>query len=80
MKTAGLPCRATQECDAVYSPKDPSTLASLLEAAAQRDAHELQVHGYRHNAITTLARPDFAAGPRVRRGRQRRGVDKPTVV
>lgn len=69
MKTSGLPCRATMDCDSVFSPADDKTLKLLLEAAALRDAHELAVHGYTHRVID-VAKPDFAAGPRGRRKKE----------
>ena len=70
MKTSGLLCRATPDCDAVFTPADQSTLPSLLEAAKRRDAHELEVHDYHHRA-TSIERPNFAAGPRPRQKRTR---------
>jgi len=70
LKTSGLLCRASHDCDAAFHSKDPSSVKSLLEAAAQRDAHELEVHGYRHR-VTEVGRPDFAAGPRARARRKR---------
>jgi hypothetical protein len=69
MKTSGLPCRATPDCDVVFTPADDKTLKLLLAAAAERDAHELAVHGYTHRIID-VAKPDFAAGPRGRRPRK----------
>lgn len=69
MKTSGLPCRATMDCDAVFSPADDKTLKLLLAAAAERDAHELAVHSYTHRVID-VAKPDFAAGPRGRRKKE----------
>src|SRR5204863_8511454 len=69
MKTSGLPCRATMDCDVVFTPADDKTLKLLLAAAAERDAHELAVHGYTHRIID-VAKPDFAAGPRGRRPRK----------
>src|SRR5579859_440362 len=69
MKTSGLPCRATPDCDVVFTPADDKTLKLLLAAAAERDAHELAVHGYTHRVIE-VGKPDFAAGPRGRRPRK----------
>jgi hypothetical protein len=47
---------------------------ALREAAAQRNAHELEVHGYTHIVTTTLGPSTFAQGPAAsrRRGRRRR--------
>jgi len=47
---------------------------SVLEAASERNAHELAVHGYTHVVTTTLGPSTFAQGPaaRRRRGRRRR--------
>jgi len=69
MKTSGLPCRATMDCDVVFTPADDKTLKLLLAAPAGRDAHELPVPGYTHRIID-VANPDFAAGPRGRRPRK----------
>lgn len=69
MKTSGLPCRATHDCEAVFTPADDKTLKLLLAAAAERDAHELAVHSYTHRVIE-VGKPDFAAGPRGRRKKE----------
>ena len=46
---------------------------ALREAAAERNAHELEVHGYTHVATTTIGPSTFAQGPAARkRGRRRR--------
>jgi len=79
MKTRGLPCRATHDCDVAFLPEDQSSLPSLLAAAAKRDEHERAVHDYRHVA-TTFGSPDFAKGPGGRRGRPRKTADEPTLV
>ena len=44
------------------------------EAAARRNAHELEVHGYTHVATTVLGPSTFAQGPGAprRRGRRRK--------
>ena len=70
MKTSGLLCRATPDCDAVFTPADQSTMPALLDAAKRRDAHEVEVHGYHHRA-TAIEKPNFAAGPRPRARRSR---------
>src|SRR5260370_20025094 len=51
MKTSGLPCPATMDCDVVLTPADDNTLKLLLDAAALRDAHELAVHRSTHRLI-----------------------------
>lgn len=79
MKTSGLPCRADHDCDAVFIPADPNSVPSLLAAAAQRDAHELATHDYRHVA-TTFAKPDFSKGPAARRGRPKKSLEEPTTA
>jgi hypothetical protein len=47
---------------------------ALREAAARRNAHELEVHGYTHVATTVLGPSTFAQGPAAprRRGRRRK--------
>jgi hypothetical protein len=52
----------------------PDSFESLREAAALRDAHELEVHQYTHVATTVLGPSTFAQGPAAarRRGRKRR--------
>lgn len=44
----GLHCRATPDCDAVFAVSRQDSMAALKEAIAERDAHELSAHGYRH--------------------------------
>ena len=78
MKTSGLLCRADQACEAVFSPNDQKSLESLLQAAARRDAHELQAHDYRHRPAVQHG-PIFGAGPRGPRGRRRQSTDEPTL-
>lgn len=58
---------------------DQASMASLREAAAERDAHELEAHQYRHVATTTLGPSPFAKGPRGPRGRRRRDPDEVSV-
>jgi hypothetical protein len=50
---SGLPCRADHDCEIVFRPEDDKTLQSILDAATQRDAHEVTVHDYRHRIIDT---------------------------
>jgi len=47
---------------------------ALREAAAKRNAHELEAHQYTHIATTTLGSSTFAQGPSAprRRGRRRK--------
>ena len=75
MKTSGLPCRATHDCDTVFTPDDPNSVPSLLAAAEKRNAHELKVHDYRHK-VTEISKPDFAKGPAVRRGRPKKTLEE----
>lgn len=79
MKTSGLPCRATHDCDAVFIPADPNSVPSLLASAAERNEHELKTHDYRHK-VTEFAKPDFSKGPAVRRGRPKKTQEEPTIV
>ena len=70
----GLPCRATHDCDVVFQVFPLDSMDALREAAAQRNKHELDAHGYTHVATTQLGQSTFAQGPSVvrRRGRRRR--------
>ena len=74
MKTSGLPCRADHDCEVVYTVTPQDSMDALREAAARRNAHELEVHGYTHIATTVLGPSTFAQGPISprRRGRRRR--------
>jgi hypothetical protein len=73
VRTSGLPCRANHDCEAVYTVTPQDSMDALREAAAERNAHELQVHGYTHVATTTIGPSTFAQGPAARkRGRRRR--------
>jgi hypothetical protein len=74
VKTSGLPCRADINCEAVYRAARSDSVESVLEAASERNAHELAVHGYTHVVTTTLGPSTFAQGPSAprRRGRRRR--------
>jgi hypothetical protein len=47
---------------------------ALREAAAKRNAHELEAHQYTHVATTVLGPSTFAQGPSAarRRGRRRK--------
>jgi len=71
MRTSGLPCRANPDCEVVFSLSNQDSMEALRQAASLRDAHELEVHDYRHVATTTLSGAStFAQGPAARRGRR----------
>lgn len=72
MKTSGLPCRATPDCEAVYTLAHQDSMDELRRAAAERDAHELEVHGYRHVPTALPGATPFSQASPVRRGRGRR--------
>ena len=72
MKTSGLPCRASLDCEVAFRVFPQDSMDALREAASKRNAHELEAHGYTHIATTTLGSSTFAQGPAVRRPRGRR--------
>jgi hypothetical protein len=72
MKTSGLPCRANHDCEVVFTVTPQNSMDALREAAAKRNAHELEAHDYTHIATTTLGTSTFAQGPAARRPRGRR--------
>ncbi len=76
MRISGLPCRAEHYCEAVFKVVDQASMASLHDAVAERDAHELSMHNYTHVVTTTLGPSTFAKGPRGPRGRRRREPDE----
>jgi len=81
MRTSGLPCRGNPACEAVFSLTHQDSMEALREAASRRDAHELQVHDYRHVATTTLSGAStFAQGPAARRGRGRKRGEQLNVI
>ena len=56
-------------------------MEALREAASRRDAHELEVHDYRHVATTTLSGAStFAQGPAARSRRGRKRSDELNVI
>ena len=56
-------------------------MEALREAASRRDAHEVEVHDYRHVATTTLSGASpFAQGPAARRGRGRKRSEELNVI
>ncbi|MDE3192760.1 MAG: hypothetical protein KGN00_03635 [Chloroflexota bacterium] len=74
MKTSGLPCRASHDCDEVFSLASQDSMDALRDAAKRRDRHELEAHGYRHVATASMTATPFAQslpGRRGRRGRRR---------
>jgi hypothetical protein len=77
MKTSGLPCRATPDCDSVFSLTHQDSMDALREAAGRRDAHELSAHGYTHvPSVLPGATPFSQSTPSPRRrGRRREELD-----
>lgn len=78
MKTSGLPCRASLDCESVFSLTHQDSMDALREAAGRRDRHELEAHGYRHVATTQLAATPFAQSLPARRGRRARRTEELT--
>ena len=62
---SGLWCRA--DCGSVFRPYI-DTVEAIREAAAERDAHEVGVHGYHHVAMDT-AKPQWGVTTRGRGGK-----------
>lgn len=58
----GLPCRAPGVCPKMFPVERPSDPASLADAVAVRDAHELVVHGYVHQPMRELAYGNYQYG------------------
>jgi hypothetical protein len=74
MKTSGLPCRANPDCEAVFTLTNQDSMDALREAVDRRNAHEIEVHDYRHVATTLPGATPFsqpATAQRGRRGRRR---------
>ena len=80
MRTSGLPCRATPDCESVFSLTRQDSMDALGEAAARRDAHELEAHGYRHVATMLPGATPFAKAPAAMRRRGRRRNEELNVV
>ena len=65
----GLPCRA-DECDVVF--QTGKTTDEIVKAGELRNAHEVEIHGYRHKTIggitaQNFTNVDFTARRRARR-------------
>lgn len=72
MKTSGLPCRATSDCESVFTLTRGDSMEALREAGSRRDAHELEVHAYRHVVREVAGATPFAqSGAGRPRGRKR---------
>ncbi len=72
VKTSGLPCRATHDCDSVFTLTHQDSMDALREAVVRRDTHELEAHGYRHVVpVLPGATPFSQPAVRGRRGRKR---------
>jgi hypothetical protein len=54
-------------------------MQALKDAAARRDAHELEVHGYKHIATATAQATPFAQSTPSPRRRGRRSEELNTV-
>ena len=72
VKTSGLPCRASHDCDAVFTLTRQDSMDALKEAAAGRDAHELAAHGYRHVVPPLPGATPFSRSAPARHGERRR--------
>lgn len=72
MKTSGLPCRATHDCESVFTLTHQDSMDALKQAAARRDAHELAAHGYRHVVPPQPGATPFSQSASARRGPRRR--------
>jgi len=79
MRTSGLLCRATPDCEAAFAVERQDSMDSLREAAARRDAHELEVHGYTHEVRPVEAATPFQQ-PAVRRPRAPRRSEDLTIA
>lgn len=79
VKTSGLPCRATHDCDAVFTLASQDSMDALRAAARRRDAHELEAHGYRHVVPQSPDATPFQQ-PAVRRPRPRRRSEDVSAV
>lgn len=71
VKTSGLPCRATPDCETVFTVARQDSMEALREAIGRRDAHEVGAHGYKHVARDTSATPFGQTGSIRPRGRRR---------
>lgn len=80
MKTSGLPCRADLDCDVVITLTRHDSMEALGEAAARRDAHEIEVHGYHHVVRELPGATPFAQASAVRRRRAGRRGEEIGVV
>jgi len=72
MKTSGLPAAPTHDCEVVFTVMPQNSMDALREAAAKRNAHELEgapVHAHRHDDSRLI---DLRPGPAARRPRGRR--------
>ncbi|MDE3102143.1 MAG: hypothetical protein KGJ98_07890 [Chloroflexota bacterium] len=70
MKTSGLPCRASHDCDEVFSLASQDSMDALRDAAERRDRHELEAHGYRHVPTAQTTATPFSQSLPARRGRR----------
>jgi hypothetical protein len=59
----------------VFTLTHQDSMDALREAAAKRDRHELEVHGYRHVATANTNATPFAQSLPARRGRRRKDVE-----
>ncbi len=80
MKTSGLPCRADPDCDSVVVLTNQDSMDALREAVDRRNAHELEVHGYRHVPSVLPGATPFAQSAVSPRRRGRRKDEELNVV
>lgn len=78
MRTSGLLCRATPDCETAFAVTHSDSMDALRDAARRRDAHELEVHGYTH-VVKPLEGATPFQQPAVRRPRARRREELTTA-
>jgi hypothetical protein len=55
MRSGGFPCRYGG-CDVRFAVTEQGSMPALLAASAQRSAHEVEVHDYRHIKLEEVIR------------------------
>ena len=64
----------------MFTPSHQDSMEALREAAARRNAHEIEVHDYRHVVTAVLGPSTFAQGPVAARRRGRRRSEELNVI
>lgn len=75
VRTSGLPCRATPDCDTVFTLTHQDSMDALKEAADRRNAHEIAAHDYRHVVRELPGATPFSQSTPKRRGPRRRNAE-----